>query len=128
MPKIKLDQADKYFSLYIRTRDKWTCQRCGKRYEPPTRALHCSHFMGRGKEATRFEPLNADALCYGCHRYFTAHPAEHYAWQVKKKGEKTIEAIVLQSNTYKKKERKLEAIYWKQQLEKVKEEEHGTDH
>lgn len=116
MGKIKIDVADKLFSLYVRTRDKWTCQRCLTTYHPPTAALHCSHFQGRGHESTRFEPLNADALCYGCHMYFTAHPGEHYIWQVSRKGQTMIDKIVLLSNTYKKKDRKLEAMYWRQQL------------
>lgn len=113
---VKIDKADKLFSLFIRNRDKWQCQRCGGQYKPPTGALHCSHFQGRGKEPTRFEPLNADALCYGCHQYFTSHPAEHYEWQVKRKGQATVDKLVLMSNGYKKKDRKLEAMYWAQQL------------
>jgi hypothetical protein len=111
---MKIDTADKYFSLYIRTRDNWTCKRCITKYTPPTRALHCSHFQGRRKEGTRFEPLNADALCHGCHQYFTSHPAEHTFWQVQLKGQETVDRLILQSNTYKKKDRKLEAIIWKQ--------------
>ena len=116
---VKIDIADKYFSLYIRTRDKWTCQRCQKPYTPPTNALHCSHFQGRGKEATRFEPLNADALCYGCHQYFTSHPLEHYEWQVERKGQKVVDQLKLQSNSYKKKDRKLEALIWKEALKQL---------
>lgn len=119
--KVKIDPADKAFSLYIRTRDRWTCQRCLQTHNPPTQALHCSHFMGRGKEATRFEPLNADALCYGCHQYFTAHPAEHYQWQVSKKGQDVVDKLVLASNQYKKKDRKPEAIYWRIEYNKIKE-------
>lgn len=113
---VKIDAADKAFSLYIRTRDKWTCQRCGKQYTPPTNALHCSHFMGRAKEATRFDPQNADALCYGCHQYFTSHPAEHYQWQVHKKGQQVVDLIQFRSNQYKKKDRKMEVIIWRQAL------------
>ena len=117
MGKIKIDAADRAFSEYIRTRDQWTCQRCHKRYDESVSrdrmALHCSHFQGRGKEATRFEPLNADALCYGCHQYFTSHPGEHLAWQTQRKGQATVDAIVLQSNTYKKKDRKAEAKIWR---------------
>lgn len=116
---VKIDAADKAFSLYIRTRDNWTCQRCGTKYEPPTSALHCSHFMGRGKESTRFEPKNADALCYGCHQYFTSHPAEHYQWQVKRKGEDVVEQLIAQSNSYKKKNRGLEKIIWTEELKKL---------
>lgn len=120
MGGIKIDQADKNFSLYIRTRDNWTCQRCLKRYDENAKsALHCSHFFGRGKEATRFEPLNADALCYGCHQYFTSHPMEHYDWQVKRKGQVVVDKLRLASNGYKKKERKLEALYWRQELAKL---------
>lgn len=118
---IKIDPADRLFSQYIRTRDNWTCQRCLKKYEPPTNALHCSHFMGRGKEATRFEPLNADALCYGCHQYFTSQPAEHHSWQVMKKGQDMVDKLRLQAHSYKKKDRKLEKLYWTEELKKLKE-------
>jgi hypothetical protein len=113
---IKIDKADSLFSLYIRTRDQWTCQRCFKIFIPPTTALQCSHFQGRGREGTRFDPLNCDALCYGCHMYFTANPGEHYEWQVKRKGQDTVDKLILASNTYCKKNRKAEAIYWKQKL------------
>ena len=118
--KAKIDQADKAFSLFIRTRDKWACQRCNKRYEPPTNLLHCSHFVGRRKESTRFEPLNCDAICFNCHQYFTSHPLEHYEWQVERKGQKVVDQLKLQSNSYKKKDRKLEAIIWKEALKQFK--------
>lgn len=121
MSKIKIDPADKAFSLYIRTRDNWTCQRCGKKYEPPTSALHCSHFMGRGKEATRFDEENADSLCYGCHRYFTAQPAEHYQWQINRKGKKVVDSLIIRSNQYQKKDRKLAKIYWSERLKQLQE-------
>lgn len=117
--KVRIDAADKAFSLYIRTRDNWTCQRCGKRYPPPTSALHCSHFVGRAKENTRFEPLNATSLCYGCHQYFTSHPAEHYEFQVNRIGQEAVDNLRLWGNVYKKKDRKSEAIYWRKELEKI---------
>lgn len=116
---VKIDAADRYFSLWIRQRDNWTCQRCGKKYTPPTQALHCSHFKGRGKEATRFDPRNADALCYGCHSYFTSQPDEHYKWQVERKSQETIDEISLLSTKYKKKDRKTEATYWKVKLRRA---------
>ena len=75
--------------------------------------------MGRRKENTRYEPLNAVALDYGCHQYFTSHPAEHYAWQVKRLGQETVDKITLMSNLYKKKDRALEALYWKAELAKL---------
>lgn len=116
---VKIDAADKAFSQYIRTRDNWTCQRCGKKYSPPTQALHTSHFKGRGKEATRFDPRNADALCYGCHRYFTSQPDEHYEWQVHRKGRELVQELTRLSNTYKKKDRKAEAKKWREALKEL---------
>jgi hypothetical protein len=113
---MKIDPADKAFSLYVRTRDNWTCQRCLKKYEPPTQALHCSHFQGRGKENTRFNLSNCDSLCHGCHRYFTAHPGEHYEWQVETKGKDKVDELILASNMYCEKQRDVEKIYWRRRL------------
>lgn len=125
MGKIKIDSADTAFSRWIRLRDM-ECVRCHSPVRLNAQGMpvshECSHFMGRGKEGTRFEPLNCDTLCYGCHQYFTSHPAIHLEWQIARKGQEVVDKLILQSNTYKKKDRKLEAIYWKQQLEKVKEE------
>lgn len=123
MPKIKIDLADKLFSQWIRLRDG-KCLRCGvalrlnDKGEPIS--LQASHFQGRGKENTRFDPDNVCTLCMGCHMYFTAHPAEHYLWQVKRLGNKKVDEIVLKSNMYIKKDRKLQAMLWKQELAKLK--------
>lgn len=114
--KAKIDAADKLFSLYIRHRAKWTCERCGKYYAPPTSALHCSHFIGRGKENTRFDPDNASAHCYGCHQYLTSHPQEHMAWKLAQIGQKKLDELILKSNLYHKKDRLAEKLYWQQKL------------
>lgn len=72
--------------------------------------------MGRAKENTRFEPTNATALCYGCHQFFTSHPTEHYAWQVERLGQDAVDKLRLAGSLYKKKDRKLEALYWRKRL------------
>jgi hypothetical protein len=72
--RMKRDTLDALFSKFIRTRDKWTCQRCGKVYLPPTQALHCAHVLSRGKLSVRYDVFNAAALCYGCHRWLDTHP------------------------------------------------------
>jgi hypothetical protein len=124
MPGIKLDPADKAFSQYIRLRDG-ECRRChspvrlNAKGEPVTH--QASHFQGRGKEATRFDLENVDTLCGGCHMYFTAYPAEHYMWQVNQKGQQTVDQIVLRSNGYKKKDRKMELIIWREALKQLEE-------
>lgn len=74
---IKRTKWDVVFSDYVRYRDKWTCQRCGVKYPPKSRGLHCSHFYGRRSWATRIEPANAMALCHGCHQHVSSYPFDH---------------------------------------------------
>lgn len=118
--KIKIDPADKYFSQYVRLRDR-KCLRCESKVRFNDKGLpvshQASHFQGRGKENTRFNLDNVCTLDTGCHMYFTAHPAEHYEWQVKRLGQALVDSLVLLSNTYCKKDRISEAIYWKQRLQ-----------
>lgn len=120
--KITIDAADQAFSQWIRIRDQ-ECKKCHSLVRFNDKGFpithQASHFMGRGKEATRFDPLNVDTLCFGCHQYFTAHPAEHYQWQVLNKGQAVVDALILHANTYKKKDRKLELIYWRGKLKEL---------
>lgn len=115
--KIKRDAADDIFSKYIRKRDKM-CRRCHSPVEFNAKgdpiSHQASHFQGRGKESTRFDEENVDTLCGGCHMYFTSHPGDHYQWQVKVKGQKTVDAIILRSNMYMKKDREMAKLYWTQ--------------
>lgn len=53
-------KADEVFSHFIRDRDK-TCFFC------TNPASQNSHFWGRGSSATRYDPLNCDGICGGCH-------------------------------------------------------------
>lgn len=114
--KHKADKADTYFSLWVRNRDDFTCQRCGKRYEPPTSAIHCAHFIGRGKENTRFDPDNCISLCFHDHQYFHGHPMEFIDWFTDRFGENLVNDLRLRGVGYKKKDRKLEEMYWKTKL------------
>lgn len=113
-------RTDTLFSIYIRNRDKWTCQRCHTKYDPPTNGLHNSHFWGRAKECTRFEPDNCIALCFGCHRLW-GHGDERPAYEKfmkKKLGEKRFKSLMFQANNGLKKckDDKLSLIYIKQLL------------
>ena len=75
---VKIDKYDTLFSKFIRTRDKWTCKRCGTYHQPPTKALHNSHYVGRGSWNTRYDEQNCDALCYGCHRVWGGDGKDDY--------------------------------------------------
>jgi len=67
MGGIKRTPADIAFSLCVRERADWTCERCGTKYPEKARGLECSHGHTRGKWGVRFCGLNAEALCTGCH-------------------------------------------------------------
>jgi len=121
--EVKIYPADTAFSWCIRTRDYWTCQRCLKVYSPPTQALHCMHFMGRGKWSTRFEPDNAAAGCYGCHRFLDTHPTEKAVFFRQWLGDGRYDQIVLLSNQQSegiKKELKDIAKHYRKELERIR--------
>jgi len=117
--KIKIDPADTAFSQWIRLRDR-QCVKCGSPVRFNEKGLpishQASHFKGRKKESTRFDPNNVDTLCWGCHSYFGSQPNEHYDWQVARKGQDMVDKLILASNLYAKRDRKSEAIYWKAKL------------
>ena len=115
--KIRIRKTDQLFSLYIRRRAKWKCERCGKQYQEGDRGLQCSHFWGRAKESTRFDTENCTALCHGCHACFTANPELHRAWQLKRLGQKRYYALMIRANTPKKKDDKMIEIYLNKLLE-----------
>jgi len=99
MGKLKIFPSDSIWSKYIRTRDNWTCQRCDKKYAPPTSALHCSHFWSRGNWSVRFDFFNCQALCYGCHSYLGGNPQEHREFILNKLGQKEFDALQKRRNT-----------------------------
>ena len=95
---IKITPADKAISDYIRAKAGWRCERCNAAHPPPTQALHCSHYFGRGNWGTRFEPLNLSALCMGCHRHFTAQPELHREWMLERIGEAELDALRMKAS------------------------------
>lgn len=107
--KIKIRKADKEFSLYIRKRDG-KCIRCQK-----TESLQNSHFWGRARENTRFDPDNCDTLCFRCHQYLGGDGREEYI-ELKKRqlGEFNYNRLKLRAFTYKKKDDKLILLWLKQ--------------
>ncbi len=113
---IRIRKTDALFSFFIRDRDQWTCQRCKTRYPEGARGLHNSHFWGRKNECTRFEPLNCDAFCMGCHKYFESNPELYRAWKLKQLGEEQYKRLIVQANGVCKRDDKLTLLY----IEKLK--------
>jgi hypothetical protein len=107
---IKRTAADKRFSLMIRERDNWTCQRCGAMKVPnsgPT--LHCAHgFTRRCSLCTtgsrkphycvRLDPDAALALCYGCHQWVDSHADDKRDLWVSKLGVERYEALAARAH------------------------------
>ena len=104
------------YRLDIRTRDGWKCKRCGKHYPPPTTALHCSHFWGRGRENTRIDEKNCDAICFHCHQFFHANPAEYREWKLKQLGEREYRVLEIRAHLTKKKDIKMNLLIIEQLL------------
>ena len=104
--KIAILDPDVWFSLCVRERADWTCQACGKKYEPWFTAkgipanpgLHCSHYVGRGNYSVRFEPHNADAHCYGCHVKFESNPHKFMEWKYEQLGGILYDILIEKSN------------------------------
>lgn len=107
--KIKLDKADKIFSKFIRERADWKCEYCGKDYRDNPQGLHCSHYWGRGREGTRFEPDNCAALCFYHHRLLGHGDArdEYKQMMIDRLGQKRFDELEVQARTYCKRDRKM---------------------
>ena len=90
--------ADKAFSLCVRERANWRCERCGRITPDDKRmGLHCSHWIGRGSWSVRFHPLNSTAKCYGCHAYFEGRPALFSDWMRERLGDEVADKLIVLS-------------------------------
>lgn len=66
-----LAKADAVFSVYIRTRDNYTCVVCGSPVRP-----QCGHLIRRSRLLVRFDEYNCHCQCADCnyrHEYFPKH-------------------------------------------------------
>lgn len=101
MAGIKRTSADRWFSLYVRAKNDWTCQRCGKVFREyieggdnrHLRGLDCAHLHGRGAKMTRFEPTNCASLCYGCHSHLDSRPEEKREFFLERIGQEEYDRL-----------------------------------
>jgi len=111
---MKICPADKIFSQYIRLRDGKCC-RCGSMVELNDEGLPVSHqnshYFGRSKEGTRFDPLNCDTLCWGCHKIWGSDDKEGYrSFKINQIGEQEFKLLQFRAFSYHKKDRKMSKI------------------
>ena len=121
--RIKIDAADKKFSEYIRLRDK-KCQRCLRPGIPDSEGreiggLDNSHFWSRGRESTRFDPLNCDAMCRHCHEHLGGNPGEYAYWKEQRLGKQEYDKLMIRANMTVKKDRKAALIFAKELLKEL---------
>ena len=96
---IKRNVADKHLSDCVRKSAQWKCQRCSKSYKEKPQGLQCSHFIGRGSWAVRYDPYNCISLCAYCHNLVESNPPEHMRLrEVIHGGDDELEKLVQRSN------------------------------
>jgi len=100
---VRIDPRDAAWSLAVRTRDNFTCQKCGTYHGPTTDGvvrsktrggLDAAHIFSRRFRATRWDIDNGISLCVGCHRGWAhTHPAEFLSWVKTRIGGGKFEAL-----------------------------------
>ena len=90
-------KADKYFSLFIRERDKdKPCITCGK----ITQEKDCGHFISRRFESVRFDEKNAHGQCIKCNRFQYGNQFQHGVNIDVKYGKGTAEGLLMKSKMF----------------------------
>ncbi len=80
LKKPLMKKLDKLVKDYVKRRDDYTCQRCGKFVEGAD--CHASHVIPVSRSGyLQFEPKNMKVLCYHDHiNWWHKHPVESGAW------------------------------------------------
>lgn len=120
---MKRSPADIAFSLCVRERSDWICERCQRDFKHNRGSLHCSHVYTRGIRITRWSGMNAFAHCVGCHDYLGKNPLEfdRHFLEVRGEGQKELLMEKVRETKLKipKTEEKLIAKHYREQLEEM---------
>lgn len=124
--RTKIDYADRLFSKYVRLNAGNRCENCGA--GSGVTRLECSHFFGRRKESTRFDPENCACFCAACHQAFENEkgiskgvhkgktiefPRAYRRWMIEKLGPVRFARLEVRAGTHVKRDRKMSMIYVK---------------
>lgn len=115
--RIKISEADRLFSLYIRHRDGFKCARCHRIKE----SAQNSHFFGRGMYSTRFDETNCTTLCWSCHdRWGGQDRREYENYMIKWLGKKGFAALNVRAHCISKRpDEKLIRIWCREKLKEL---------
>ena len=88
-------ELDKLFSLAVRERDHYTCQKCGT----INKHVQTAHIFSRSNLSVRWELLNGITLCYYCHiNWCHRKPVEWTEWVKNYLGQDKWDTLVVYRN------------------------------
>lgn len=119
---IKRNQADHWFSKCVRASYGYKCCKCGKQYDKSSKGFHCSHIFSRRHKQIRYDKLNAVAMCYSCHNWYSGEPVESGRWAEDFLGAAAVEILedkLKLPNSILKKEELEIARHYKAEFEKI---------
>lgn len=122
---MKRDATDAIFSDVIRESYDWTCTYSGLVFpDRKGRDVHCSHFISRAFNATRWFPDNACCLSAAAHDYLGKHPDEHTDFFRKLLGPVRYDALKERQRgiyRYREADKKAMRKHYAEELERLKE-------
>lgn len=122
MKSLKKTTAWKWFSLYIKERDNWTCQTCGRTGRG--RFMNAGHYIQAfGHAAVFFDERNVFAQCVNCNLWGGGKQAILRDVVIKKFGEKAEKELwekAKKTKQWTKKELKELSRVYKDKYEKLK--------
>jgi hypothetical protein len=86
-------KATKLHSLYVRTRDNFTCRWCGATKDDG-KQIQCAHILSRSISATRTDENNAVALCASCHWKQSKNPLVWARWLEDELGREALDHLL----------------------------------
>lgn len=119
---IKRNQADNWFSKCVRASYEYKCCKCGKQYDKSSKGFHCSHIFSRRYNQIRYDKLNAVAMCYSCHNWYSGEPVKSGVWAINYLGDAAIEILqdkLKSQNSISKEEISEIAKHYKAEFEKI---------
>lgn len=93
-----VEEADKYFSLYIRLKyADWRgyvkCYTCDKVLQAIADGMQCGHFVSRSCHKLRWDENNARPQCYGCNISKKGNYIEYTLRLIKELGKKKVDEL-----------------------------------
>ena len=79
-----------WFSLYIKTRDKWQCVTCGKELSDNRSQCHAGHYR---HGCLDFCKININAQCSGCNNYKHGNLTQYALYLTRKHGVEILEDL-----------------------------------